>query len=408
MPNARIGTNGGATVTFVLCILAALADGYDLQATGITAIHFGRELQLSTQALSWIFAANSLGLFVGASFGGWLADRLGRRPVMIISMFTFGFFSILTALVTTGAFLAEIRLLTGIGLGAALANIIALVAERSPPANRSASVMLITASHPLGGAIPGTIMTLFPELDWRVIFHVGGWWPLLLAGVMVIWLPESPEFLAERAKSRATPAGVASPSIATALFGEGRTPATIMLWTGFFFCVLAIYLIISWLPSLLVSQGYSSREATFAALAFPLGGSIGTLVLGLLVSRWSRKGVVIGAFAGIVASVSALAAAPHDIVLVLAASLATGFFVIGSQFLLYGLSPTYYPGAVRGTGVGTAVAVGRLGSIAGPLLAGALLGAGQSAGQVLLSIVPGVVLAFVAAFMLTRIPHAAD
>jgi AAHS family 3-hydroxyphenylpropionic acid transporter len=116
----------------------------------------------------------------------------------------------------------------------------------------------------------------------------------------------------------------------------------------------------------------------------------------------------VGAFAGIVVSVTALAAVPHDIALVLAASLATGFFVIGSQFLLYGLSPTYYPGAVRGTGVGTAVAVGRLGSIAGPLLAGALLGAGQSAGQVLISIVPGVLLAFVAALMLARIPQVAE
>jgi AAHS family 3-hydroxyphenylpropionic acid transporter len=408
MSDARMGTSGSAATTFGLCMLAALADGYDLQATGITAIQFSHELRLSTQALSWVFAANSLGLFVGASIGGWLADRVGRRPIMIYSMFTFGFFSILTALVTSGTFLAEIRLLTGIGLGAALANIIALVAERSPPANRSASVMLITASHPLGGAIPGAIMTLLPDLDWRLIFHVGGWWPLLLAGVMVKWLPESPEFLAARTRSRAMPARAASPSIATALFGDGRTPATIMLWTGFFFCVLAIYLIISWLPSLLVSQGYSAREATFAALVFPLGGSIGTLVLGLLVSRWSRKVVVVGAFAGIVVSVTALAAVPHDIELVLAASLATGFFVIGSQFLLYGLSPTYYPGAVRGTGVGTAVAVGRLGSIAGPLLAGALLGAGQSAGQVLISIVPGVLLAFVAALMLARIPQVAE
>jgi AAHS family 3-hydroxyphenylpropionic acid transporter len=397
----------GVAITFGLCILAALADGYDLQATGITAIRFANELGITTRGLSWIFAANSLGLFIGASFGGWLADRVGRRPVMIFSMFTFGIFSILTGMVTSGAFLAEIRLMTGIGLGAALANIIALVAERSPPDRRSARVMLITATHPLGGAIPGTIMTLFPVVDWRLIFHVGGWWPLALAVVMIRWLPESPEFLAERARSRSPSGATVIPSVATALFGEGRTLATLMLWTGFFFCVLAIYLIISWLPSLLVGQGYTAREATFAALVFPLGGSIGTLVLGLLVSRCSSRIVVIGAFAGIVVSVAALAAAPHDIALVLVASLATGFFVIGSQFLLYGLSPIYYPGAVRGTGVGAAVSIGRLGSIAGPVLAGALLGAGQSASQVLLSIVPGVLLAFVAAFILTRIRRAA-
>jgi AAHS family 3-hydroxyphenylpropionic acid transporter len=393
-------------VTFALCVIAAMADGFDLQATGITAIQFSRELQLSTRELSWIFAANSLGIFVGATCGGWLADRIGRRRVMIGSMFLFGVFSIATALVSSGAFLAEIRFLTGVGLGAALANIIALVAECSPAGKRSGRVMVITASHPLGGAIPGTIMTLFPSLDWRVIFHIGGWWPLLLAVVMVSCLPESPAFLAARAKEKSSSAPRLP--VAAALFGEGRTRVTLMLWVGFFFCVLAIYLIINWLPSLLVSQGYSLREATFASLAFPLGGAIGTLTLGLLVARGAKKAVVVGAFAGIVISVAGLALAPHDTTVMVCATLATGFFVVGSQFLLYGLSPTYYPAAVRGTGVGAAVAVGRLGSIAGPVLAGTLIGAGQSAAHVLMSILPGVLLAFVAAFMLTRIATAAD
>ena len=403
----RASAEHRTAVTFTLCVLAAMADGFDLQATGITAIQFSAELSLTTRDLSWIFAANSLGLFVGATFGGWLADRIGRRLVMIASMFVFGFFSIVTGLVSSGTFLAEIRFLTGVGLGAALANIIALVAECSPPGKRASQVMLITATHPLGGAIPGTVMTLLPMLDWRIIFHIGGWWPLLLAAAMVKWLPESPAFLAERSKAAAT-ARAARPSVSVALFHEGRTPATLMLWVGFFFCVLAIHLIINWLPSLLVSQGYSIRQATFAALAFPLGGAIGTLSLGLLVARWSRKKVVAGAFAGIVISVAALAAAPHDVTIMLATALIAGFFVIGSQFLLYGLSPTFYPAHVRGTGVGVAVAVGRLGSIAGPVLAGTLIGAGQPAAHVLMSIVPGVFLAFLAAYGLTRIPPVAE
>jgi AAHS family 3-hydroxyphenylpropionic acid transporter len=403
----RAATGNRLAVTFALCVLAALADGFDLQATGITAIAFSGELGLSTGELSWIFAANSLGLFVGATVGGWLADRSGRRLVLIVSMFLFGVFSIVTALVTSGAWLAEIRFLTGVGLGAALANIIALVAECSEPGKRAAQVMLITASHPLGGAIPGALLTIFPALDWRAIFHVGGWWPLLLALVMVRWLPESPAFLAERPKG---PASARPPSLSptAALFGQGRARATLLLWVGFFFCVLAMYLIINWLPSLLVSQDYSARQATLAALAFPLGGAIGTLVLGLLVARWSRRVVVTSAFAGIVVAVAALAAAPHDVALMLAASLAAGFFVIGSLFLLYGLSPTYYPASARGTGVGAAVAVGRLGSIAGPVFAGTLIVAGQPAAHVLMSIVPGVFLAFLAAFALTRIPSAAE
>ena len=177
---------------------------------------------LRRRQLSAIFGANSLGLFVGATFGGWLADRIGRRRVMIASMFLFGIFSIATALVASGSFLAEIRFLTGLGLGAALANIIALVAECSPPGKRSGRVMLITASHPLGGAIPGTIMTLFPSLDWRIIFHVGGWWPLLLAVAMVSWLPESPAFLAERSKEKSSSA---RPRLPLAARSSGRAGA---------------------------------------------------------------------------------------------------------------------------------------------------------------------------------------
>jgi AAHS family 3-hydroxyphenylpropionic acid transporter len=321
-------------------------------------------------------------------------------------MVIFGVFSIATALAESGQFLVEIRFFTGLGLGAALANIIALVAETGRDENKARRVTVITATHPLGGAIPGAIMSMWPELDWRAIFHIGGWWPLVLAVVMLLKLSESPAF---RQRSEQTTAG-ASHSTARpipaleALFGGRRTKATLMLWVSFFFCVLAIHLIINWLPTLLVSQGYSPRDATAAALAFPLGGALGTVFLGVLMGSVSRSRVIAAAFGGILIAVGALAIAPHSLIFMLTAAFATGFFVIGTQFVLYGISPTYYPAPARGTGVGTAVAVARLGSITGPVMAGLLIGAGQPPSHVLMSILPGVFLAFLAAMTLSRIP----
>jgi AAHS family 3-hydroxyphenylpropionic acid transporter len=249
-------------------------------------------------------------------------------------------------------------------------------------------------------------MTLYPDLDWRTIFHIGGWWPLLLAAAMVPWLSESPQFAQDALARHQRKDSTGSRRIGSALFGEKRGPVTLMLWVAFFFCVLAMYLIINWLPSLLVGQGFSAREARLAALAFPLGGALGTVALGLLIRSFARRPVVIAAFVGILLSVSALAIAPQDPLFVFCAALATGFFVIGTQFFLYGLSPAYYPASVRGTGVGVAVAIGRLGSIAGPVLAGVLIGAGQSASQVLISLFPGILLAFAATLALSWMPQA--
>jgi len=397
-----------AFATFSLCVLASLADGFDLQATGITAMKYKAEFGFTTAQLSSVFVANNAGLLVGAIAGGWLADRIGRRWVMIGSMLLFAIGSLWTAMLSDGTLFAGVRFFTGAGLGAAVTNIIALVAETGPARTRATRVTVLTASTPLGGAIAAGTVAIYPDIDWRTIFEIGGWWPLAIGLAMILWLPESRHFEEHRRTSRSSKAAPRTVPIGTALFGEGRAVATLMLWISFFFCVLAIHLVMYWLPSLLVGQGYTPRQAAIAACMFPVGGAAGSALLGLMMGRLPRRAVVVFAFSGLVLSVAALALSPHVLAIMFTAAFFAGFFVIGSQFLLYGLSPTYYPVAARGTGVGAAVAVGRMGSIAGPLMAGLLLQAGQPAGQVLASILPGVVLAFVAAMILAPLPVCED
>jgi len=400
--------NGAIFATFSLCILASLADGFDIQAAGIAATKYKAEFHFSTEQLSAVFVANSCGLLVGALVGGWLADRIGRRWVMIGSMLLFGVCSLVTALLSSGSLFAELRFCTGIGLGAAVANIIALVAEAGESRSRATRVTVLTASNPLGGAIAAGLVSIDPDMNWRTIFEIGGWWPIAIAGAMLLWLPESAGFMQQReGRAKGDPNVAAMPAFA-ALFGEGRALASVMLWIGFFFCVLAIHLIVSWLPSLLVGQNYTIRQAATAACLFPLGGGIGTALLGILMGRLRRKAVMVFSFSGLAIFVGALALAPHNLPIMYSAAFLSGFFVIGSQFLLYGLSPTYYPLRARGTGVGTAVAMGRLGSIAGPMMAGLLLGAGRPPAQVLMSILPGVVFALIAALVLTSVPTVED
>lgn len=404
----RLPFNWKIFATFSLCVMASLADGFDIQATGITAIKFKAEFGFSTEQLSWVFVANSCGLLVGALIGGWLADRIGRRWVMIGSMLLFGACSLIGAMLATGVLFAEIRFFTGIGLGAAVANVIALVAETGSSRSRAIRVTVLTASNPLGGAVAAGLVSLHPDINWRTVFEIGGWWPLAVAVAMLIWLPESSDFRRQRDSRASGEQNAKALPVLEALFGEGRALASVMLWIGFFFCVLAIHLTLNWLPSLLVSQSYTTRQAAIAACLFPLGGGIGTALLGLLMGQVSRKAVMVFSFGGLVVFVAALAFAPHNLPIMFSAAFLAGFFVIGSQFLLYGLSPTYYPVRARGTGVGTAVAMGRLGSIAGPMMAGLLLGAGRPPAQVLMSILPGVVFAFLAALVLTGIPASAE
>ncbi|MBV9508645.1 MAG: 3-(3-hydroxy-phenyl)propionate transporter MhpT, partial [Caulobacteraceae bacterium] len=181
-------------------------------------------------------------------------------------------------------------------------------------------------------------------------------------------------------------------SVSRVLFGEGRAWTTLALWGGFFFTQLVLFLMLNWLPSLLIGLGYTHSQASVASICFGVSGAAGAALLGRLHGGARRRLWVAVTYIGMLISLVILPMAGISFALTALASGLAGVFIIGAQLVLFALAPLYYRRAVRGTGVGAAVAIGRLGSVVGPLYAGALLWAGGSSTAVLLGVAPFVVI----------------
>jgi len=388
----------------------------DLQSMGVAAPQLAPWHHLQAGQMGPLFSASTVGLLVGAVVGGWLSDRIGRKGVLIAAVVQFGLFSLTTPLAWDDGSLLASRFLTGCGLGAGLPMVIALVAEASPPEKKVSYVTLIYAGTPLGGMLAAYIARMDAVgLDWRAIFYFGGVAPLLLAPVIWLLLPESEAFRGLKAKAPAAGAPVAGGAepgqptgVARALFGHGRAATTVLLWTSFLCTLLCLYLLLNWLPSLMVSRGFSAATASQAQIWFNVGGVLGTLALSALLATGRVGPVLVAAYVGMAASLVGLAGAGASPTATHLAAFFVGIFTNGAPFILYGLAPVFYPAAVRGTGVGAAVSFGRVGAIVGPLLAGALVGAGRSPAAVLTGILPIVVLAFVSGVLLLRRPPPAE
>lgn len=389
-----------AMIIYALCFAAALVEGYDLQSAGVVAPKFVPDFDLSPTELGWVFSASTIGLFFGAAIGGTISDRLGRPLVLITSILLFGLFSILTALAPdTGWFLAA-RFLTGLGLGGAMPNLIALAAEMGPAETRVTRVAMITAGMPFGASLAGFIAWMgSADLDWRTIFWIGGTVPLLLGVALMVYLPSGSKAGSEAgAAGTGTAAGQASGrNILFALAGEGRAVATLLLWAAFFFTLIVLYLIFNWLPSLLVGRGFTLSDATLGAMICTLGGGIGAIVLGRLVTRFGWRKIMFIAYLGLGVAIYLMATVVAHVPAMLITAFVIGLLGAGAQYVLYALSPTLYPDAVRGTGVGWGIAVGRLGSIIGPMIAAMVLAAGHGPSSAMLAMLPFVALGFLAA-----------
>jgi AAHS family 3-hydroxyphenylpropionic acid transporter len=388
-------------LTLALCCGISVFEGYDLQAAGVVAPKVAGVFGLVPAQLGWFFSAATFGLMLGAMIGGRLSDRLGRKRVLIASVFAFGLMSVATAMSWDANSLLVTRFLTGVGLGGALPNLLALVSENAPPRMRSFVVGALYAGLPCGGALASLTNLLGAEPEsWKNVFLVGGLAPILLCLPLALYLPESRAQQAVAAQPR--------PGVALALFGQGRGVATVVLWVAFFLALLAMYLLLNWLPSLLVGRGLSMQDASWVQMLFNIGGAVASVVAGKLMDGHSRRLFIAVAFLGTVAAVMAMAGAPATPLLSMVCGLVIGATVSSTQAILYGMAPAAYPTAVRGTGVGTAVSVGRLGSAAGPLLAAALLGGGGSSNQVLMALVPVVLVAGVLTWWLGGRPPAQD
>jgi AAHS family 3-hydroxyphenylpropionic acid transporter len=368
-----------------------MIEGFDIQSMGVAAPRMLPALHLTPGQAGWAFSASLIGLMVGASFGGAVADRIGRRPVLTASVAAFGVFSLLTALAPGFAPLLVVRVLTGLGLGGAMPMLIALASEQASPARKATMVALIAGGMPLGGAVAGLVARTPMALDdWRTIFLVGGLAPLVIAPLLYVVLPVG------RPDRSAHQAGDAR----QALFGKGRWPATACIWVSYALVALTLHLLLNWLPTLLVARGLPPAFAFLVSALFNIGGATGGLAFGLVVDRLGARWPLLAGFAGLAVALVLLAGASGEATIA-GLAFAAGFLLMGGQFTLYGLTPPYYPAAVRATGVGAAVAAGRVGSILGPLAAAELIGGGASGAAVVGALVPVVVVAGAVAGLLT-------
>jgi MFS transporter, AAHS family, 3-hydroxyphenylpropionic acid transporter len=381
--NTKVARLPEGSVTILFCFLVALCEGIDLQAAGVSAAGIAAEFKPSANQFGTFFSASTFGLFFGALIGGRLADSIGRKKVLIASIGIFGLFSLLTAMAMDVRSLTWVRALTGLGLGGALPMILAMVTETSAARKQSATVATVYAAMPLGGAAASLLSMILTTTQWRVVFVVGGVMPLLLAPLMAVFLPES------RAFQRQNPStGGAKAGSVVGLFTDNRALQTILLWFSFFLELLLLYLLLNWLPTLLVNDGFTKAQAAGAQIGFNLGGVLSAVLVGVLLGSRFRNGGVVAIFILVPVLLVALAQAPADFRIVAPAVFVLGCGILAAQAFLYSSAPVIYPTRIRGIGVGAAVAFGRIGSIVGPKLGGALKAAGHGPSQLLMDLLP--------------------
>ena len=291
-----------------LCALVAMLDGLDLQAIGLAAPAMIGQLHIAPHVFGFVFSAALAGLALGAFLLGPVADRVGRKRVLVGATFCFGLFTLATAYVGDLTELLAVRFLAGFGLGGAMPSFISLAAEYVPKARRATVVSLLWAGFPLGGMIGGLVGSwIIPAYGWRSIFVVGGVLPILLSAILAILLPESASFLVAAGKSRERIAATLRrifPDLSTAtdiqfefarelapkatvreLFRSGRAIGTCLLWVSFFFAFMVLVTNSSWSPILLRRVGIAPEQTALALAFFNFGSLFGSGAAGMLLHR---------------------------------------------------------------------------------------------------------------------------
>lgn len=387
-------------MTILLCSLVLLLDGFDTQAMGFLVPPISDELGIPLSAFGTVLSAGLFGLMIGAMSAGPIADRWGRKWAIIVSALVFGFFSLLTAGADSIRELVTLRFLTGLGLGGAMPNVVALASEYAPKRLQPILVTSIFAGMG-GGAVLASLVggALIPIWGWRSVFYVGGILPIALAIVLIKALPESVRFLTARGADpvrvsaivrRIAPelsdvplaptarpgAGMAQSSERFAvaqLFSDGRTTGTLLLWVPFFMNLLILYFILSWLPSLLRQAGMPVSAGITAVMAFSIGGILGAFVQGPLMKAIGVFTTMVAEFVISLVLVVAASLIFENFPLMMTVTFILGISVQGAQAGLNVLSAMYYPTVIRSTGVGWALGIGRIGSIVGPMIGGVML-----------------------------------
>lgn len=390
--------NNTSPITVLICFLIAVIEGADLQAAGIAASGIKQYFSLSPEQLGIFFSAGILGLLPGTILGGRYADKVGRKKVLICSVAIFALFTLMTVWVDSFYSLLAVRFLAGVGMGAALPNLITLASEATTAENRGRAVGLMYCGMPVGALLLSTWSAFDQSGHWKTVFYLGGLLPLVAIPFMMYCLPESKEYLQlvkDKVANKAQEAGF------KIIFSAQYISRTILLWVSYFFTLMVVYIMLSWLPSLFMGLGFSRQQGSMAQVFFMIGAFFGTVILGILIDRWNKALVIAIMYLGILAGLLSLNAATSLNGIYIAAAL-TGTFTIGGQGVLYAYGSFIYPTHLRGTGVGAASAIGRVGAMLGPTIAGMIIASGAGASGVFTAAIPGIVLAAIIMMLLSR------
>lgn len=360
-------------IVVALCFLVVAIDGFDTAAIGFLAPAIRAEWSLGPQQLAPLFGAGLAGLMAGAFLFGPLADRFGRKRVLLFCVLFFGVASLLSAGAASLWPLVGWRFLTGLGLGGAMPNAVTLTSESCPAERRSLLVTTMFCGFTVGSALGGIASAhLVEALGWRSVLVLGGVLPVLLLPLLAWRLPES--------MPAARPAG----SPVGHLFRNGLLRGTLMLWLAFFMSLLVIYLLSSWLPTLIKATGLSLKTASLITAMFQVGGTAGAIVLGWLMDRLDPHRVLAASYALAGLFIALIGSSGASIEALAAAVFCAGFCVSGAQVGANALSAGFYPADCRATGVAWANGMGRVGSVLGSVGGGAMLAMGLSLPQLFL------------------------
>jgi MFS transporter, AAHS family, 4-hydroxybenzoate transporter len=389
-----------------MCSLVVFVDGFDAQAMGYVAPALTSAMQIPRSVLGPVISSGLVGMMIGAMVSGPLADQFGRRPVLIGCVLIFGVGSLLTATAQSVEALVAFRALTGLGMGGAMPNAIALTSEYMPRRRRGTAVTTMICGFSLGAAVGGFVAAaIIPRFGWQAVFMVGGVAPLLIAVAAFLWLPDSIRFLLVKGGSDEQARGylariapdttlprTLSPGVdetesrkgflVSQLFAGRRATGTVLIWVVYFMNLLNLYFLNSWLPTIISDANIPVTTAINLTALFQIGGIGGALVLGAVLDRYFSFWILAASYLWAAVCVLFIGAAGESTLLLGITIASAGLGIIGGQNAVHSLTAAFYPTAIRSTGVGWALGIGRIGSIVGPVLGGLLLARGVPIGRV--------------------------
>ncbi len=419
--NAKVG--GLQIGLFVLCALCLILDGFDVQVVGYAAPTIFREWQVPGAALGNVLAAGNFGVMVGSLVFTMVADKVGRRPVLLGATVFFSVLTLLTARVNSVGELTWIRFIAGIGLGCIIPNATALIGEYSPARHRVAFMACISVGFTAGAAVAGFVSAwLIPAFGWRSVFYFGGVTPLFIAVLMYFWLPESLQFLVLRRRNldqvgrwlkRIDPAAPIGPATdfvvneesktgvpAKHLFLEGRGVTTILLWVVNFMNIYSLYLLAGWLPTVSNQLGYSAQTGVWVGTTLQVGGTLGTFWLTWVIGRLGFIPVLTTCFLAACVCIALIGQPGLALWLLFTVVFLAGVCVVGGQPMINSMAALYYPTSVRSTGIGWGLGIGRAGGIIGPWLVGYFMRSNWSLQDIFLAAAVPALIAALAMFSL--------